>query len=37
VPGPAVIAEATATTWIAPGWTARAHDSGSLLLERDGA
>jgi N-methylhydantoinase A len=36
VPGPAVIAEATATTWIAPGWTARAHGSGSLLLERDG-
>lgn len=32
--GPAVIGEAVATTWLARGWRAQVHASGSLLLQR---
>jgi N-methylhydantoinase A/oxoprolinase/acetone carboxylase beta subunit len=34
VAGPAVIAEPDCTVWVAPGWTARAHPSGSWILSR---
>jgi len=34
IPGPAVIEQADTTTWVAPGWTALAHPSGTLLIER---
>ena len=34
IEGPAVVAEATATTWVPPGWTARVVQAGHLLLER---
>ncbi|MCB1866541.1 MAG: hydantoinase/oxoprolinase family protein [Chromatiales bacterium] len=30
--GPAIVLDEVATTWLAPGWTARLHGSGSLLL-----
>jgi N-methylhydantoinase A len=30
--GPAILTEASATTWIAPGWTARVDAVGNLLL-----
>jgi N-methylhydantoinase A len=32
--GPALIIETVSTTFVAPGWTCRLHDSGSLLLSR---
>jgi len=32
--GPALITETVSTTWLAPGWQARKHESGSLLLQR---
>lgn len=32
--GPAVICEFSATTWVAPGWSARTDEIGSLVLER---
>ena len=32
--GPAIVAEEGATLWIAPGWTARLHGTGTLVLER---
>ena len=32
--GPAIVLEEGATLWIAPGWTARLHASGTLVLER---
>ncbi|MDJ0806613.1 MAG: hydantoinase/oxoprolinase family protein [Gammaproteobacteria bacterium] len=32
--GPALITDTVATTWIAPGWQCRVHQTGSLLLER---
>ena len=36
-PGPAVIVDAVATTYVAPGWQALRHPSGCLLLGRDQA
>jgi N-methylhydantoinase A/oxoprolinase/acetone carboxylase beta subunit len=35
VAGPAVLAEPDCTIWVAPGWRADAHPSGSWLLTRD--
>jgi N-methylhydantoinase A/oxoprolinase/acetone carboxylase beta subunit len=35
--GPALVVEATATTWIAPGWRAVVSGRGTLLLEQAGA
>ncbi|MEE4380539.1 MAG: hydantoinase/oxoprolinase family protein [Pseudomonadales bacterium] len=35
--GPALVVEATATTWIAPGWRAVVTERGALLLEREAA
>ena len=32
--GPALVIEPVATTWLAPGWSARVHAAGHLLLER---
>ncbi|HEB57821.1 MAG TPA: hydantoinase/oxoprolinase family protein [Gammaproteobacteria bacterium] len=32
ITGPALITETVSTTWLAPGWRARVHASGSLLL-----
>jgi 5-oxoprolinase (ATP-hydrolysing) len=32
--GPALIPEANATTWLAPGWRAQADEQGNLLLQR---
>jgi N-methylhydantoinase A/oxoprolinase/acetone carboxylase beta subunit len=32
--GPAIVLEEGATLWIAPGWAARLHTSGTLVLER---
>ena len=32
--GPLVVAETTATTWIAAGWTGHVDDAGNLVLER---
>jgi N-methylhydantoinase A len=32
--GPAIIADALATTWLAPGWRARLDHVGNLMLER---
>jgi N-methylhydantoinase A len=32
--GPAVVADDGATLWVAPGWTARVHASGALVLTR---
>ena len=32
--GPALIAEPVGTTWLAPGWVARVHPLGHLLLEK---
>jgi N-methylhydantoinase A len=37
IPGPAVIADAGATLWVAPGWRARRHASGTVVLTRGGA
>lgn len=34
VTGPALIVEASSTSWIASGWTAQVHQSGHLLLNR---
>ncbi|RMD79347.1 MAG: hydantoinase/oxoprolinase family protein, partial [Gammaproteobacteria bacterium] len=34
LPGPALVVDPVATTWLAPGWRARRHPSGSLLLEK---
>ena len=34
VEGPAVLVQLDTTTWLAPGWLARVHESGALLLER---
>jgi N-methylhydantoinase A len=34
VSGPALIVEAVATTWLAPGWQAQVHPQGHLILER---
>jgi N-methylhydantoinase A/oxoprolinase/acetone carboxylase beta subunit len=36
VPGPAIVRQEDTTTWVPPGWTARADDRGNLLLS-DGA
>ncbi len=36
VRGPAVIAEADCTVWVAAGWTACVHPGGSWVLERAG-
>ncbi|MGB2247507.1 MAG: hydantoinase/oxoprolinase family protein [Alcanivorax sediminis] len=33
--GPALIAEAVGTTWLAPGWKAQVDSRGHLLLEKD--
>src|SRR5207247_7814323 len=33
-PGPGIVAEEGATLWIAPGWTARLHGTGTLVLVR---
>ena len=35
--GPALVLEAGATLWVAPGWTARRHAHGALILTRSGA
>jgi len=35
VEGPAIIAEMAATTWVAPGWRARADEWGNLRLCRE--
>ncbi len=37
VRGPAVVADAGATLWVAPGWSARAHAGGTVVLTRGGA
>jgi len=34
VPGPAIVLGAGGTLWIAPGWTARRHPRGALVLTR---
>ncbi|MDX1802989.1 MAG: hydantoinase/oxoprolinase family protein [Alcanivorax sp.] len=34
ISGPALIFEAVGTTWLAPGWQARVHPEGHLLLQR---
>jgi len=34
VRGPALICEASATSWLAPGWVAKVHIQGHLLLEK---
>ena len=34
LPGPALVPERNATTWVAPGWEARVDPHGNLLLER---
>lgn len=34
IEGPALITEAVATTYVAPGWRAQVHASGSILLRR---
>ena len=31
-PGPAIIAEDGATLWVAPGWSAKMHATGTLIL-----
>ncbi|MFN8721882.1 MAG: hydantoinase/oxoprolinase family protein [Rhodospirillales bacterium] len=36
VPGPAIVRQEDTTTWVPPGWTARADDRGNLILS-DGA
>lgn len=36
IAGPAVIEEETSTTLVPPGWTARVHETTSLLLEKEG-
>ncbi|MCU4652225.1 hydantoinase B/oxoprolinase family protein [Roseibacterium sp. SDUM158016] len=35
--GPSIVAEATATTMIEPGWSGRIDDLGNLILEREAA
>ena len=35
--GPALITETVATTYLAPGWTATVHESGSIVLSRPGS
>jgi len=37
VRGPAVLTDAGATLWVAPGWSARVHASGTVVLTRRGA
>jgi N-methylhydantoinase A/oxoprolinase/acetone carboxylase beta subunit len=37
IAGPAIIADAGATLWVAPGWSARVHPSGTVVLKRKGA
>jgi len=37
VHGPAVVADAGATLWVAPGWSAGVHASGTVVLARRGA
>jgi N-methylhydantoinase A/oxoprolinase/acetone carboxylase beta subunit len=37
VRGPAVLTDAGATLWVAPGWSVRVHASGTLVLTRRGA
>ena len=37
VRGPAVVADAGATLWVARGWSARVHASGTVVLARRGA
>jgi len=34
VAGPAVVADDGASLWVAPGWTARMHETGALVLTR---
>ena len=34
IPGPAIVVESIATTWIADGWTAQVDAAGNLLLNR---
>ena len=34
--GPAIVTESGATVWIPPGWTARLHPQGALMLARRG-
>ena len=34
VAGPAVVVDDGATLWVAPGWSARRHDSGAVVLTR---
>ncbi len=36
LPGPAIVSEDDATTWVADGWSARVDERGNLFLERDG-
>jgi len=36
VAGPAVIADAGATLWVAPGWRARLHPGGTIVVARGG-
>jgi N-methylhydantoinase A len=36
IPGPAIIIDLVATTWLAPGWVAEADAHGNLLLRRNG-
>jgi N-methylhydantoinase A len=37
VSGPAIVADDGATLWVAPGWRARVHATGALVLEHRGA
>jgi len=34
VAGPAVVVDDGATLWVAPGWSARRHASGAIVLTR---
>jgi len=34
IPGPAIIMDTDATTWVADGWTATLHDGGHLMLQK---
>ena len=35
IPGPAIITEYSATTWVPPGWRVGRVDGGALIMERD--